>query len=93
MKFPSKYIDRVESNDLNGMALLYGNRDDLKDLLDMTYGEWATFRLHFLGLPSHLRPQNKNLLPAPSHPPNQLLRFKAHKQHYSSTASLVSNPM
>ncbi|XP_034432552.1 NTPase KAP family P-loop domain-containing protein 1 [Hippoglossus hippoglossus] len=94
MKYPSKYIDKVESNDLNGMALLFGNTDDLKDLLDMTYGEWATFRLHFLGLPSHLRPQNKNLLPAPSHPQNQLLRFKAHKHHhYSSNASLVSSSM
>ncbi|XP_060923511.1 NTPase KAP family P-loop domain-containing protein 1 [Limanda limanda] len=92
MKYPSKYIDKVESNGLNGMALLFGNIDDLKDLLDMTYGEWATFRLHFLGSLSHLRAQNKNLLPTPPQPQNQLLRFKAHKQHhYSSTASLVSS--
>ncbi|XP_053279948.1 NTPase KAP family P-loop domain-containing protein 1 isoform X1 [Pleuronectes platessa] len=94
MKYPSKYIDKVESNGLNGMALLFGNTDDLKDLLDMTYGEWATFRLHFLSSASHLRAQNKNLLPAPPHPQNQLLRFKAHKHHhYSSSASLAGSSM
>ncbi|XP_019935776.2 NTPase KAP family P-loop domain-containing protein 1 isoform X2 [Paralichthys olivaceus] len=94
MKYPGRYIDKVKSNDLNGMALLFGNTDDLKDLLDMTYGEWATFRLHFLGLPPHLRPQNKNPLMAPSPPQNQLLRFKAHKHHHhSSSSSLVSSSM
>ncbi|XP_035485308.2 NTPase KAP family P-loop domain-containing protein 1 isoform X1 [Scophthalmus maximus] len=94
MKFPSKYIEKVKSNDLNGLALLFGNTDDLKELLGMTFGEWATFRLHFLGLPSHLRSQYKNLPLASSHPQNQLLRFKTHmSHHYSSNSSLVSNPM
>ncbi|XP_076592882.1 NTPase KAP family P-loop domain-containing protein 1 [Chaetodon auriga] len=79
MEYPSKYADIVRSNKLNGSALVFGDADDLKNLLDMTLGEWATFRLHFLGLPSHLRPQYKNMLPTPPHSQHQL----AH--HYSSS--------
>ncbi|XP_030017148.1 NTPase KAP family P-loop domain-containing protein 1 [Sphaeramia orbicularis] len=67
MKFPSKYIDIVKSNDLSGSALVFGDANDLKDLLGMTFGEWATFRLHFLGLPPHLLPQPKNILPPQNH--------------------------
>ncbi len=82
MKYPSKYIDTVRSNDLNGSALVFGNADDLKDLLDMTFGEWTRFRLRFLGLPSHLRPQYKNMLQTPSHSQNQLPRFPMHVPHH-----------
>uniref|UniRef100_A0A3P9B313 NTPase, KAP family P-loop domain containing 1 n=1 Tax=Maylandia zebra TaxID=106582 RepID=A0A3P9B313_9CICH len=70
MRYPSKYIDIVKSNDLNGSALVFGDVEDLKDLLQMTFGEWATFRLHFLGFPSHLRPQYKNMATIPSHSKN-----------------------
>ncbi|XP_056881471.1 NTPase KAP family P-loop domain-containing protein 1 [Takifugu flavidus] len=59
MKYPSKYIDKVRSHGLDGPALVFGDVDDLKDLLDMTFGEWATFRLHFLGLKPHHQAQNK----------------------------------
>ncbi|XP_070818535.1 NTPase KAP family P-loop domain-containing protein 1 [Chaetodon trifascialis] len=79
MEYPSKYADIVRSNKLNGSALVFGDADDLKNLLDMTLGEWATFRLHFLGLPSHLRRQYKNMSPKPPHSQHQL----AH--HYSSS--------
>lgn len=71
MKYPSKYIDIVRSNDLNGLALFFGDADDLKVILDMTIGEWATFRLHFLGLKSHIQPQYQNMAQAPSHSQNQ----------------------
>lgn len=64
MEFPSKYTDTVKSNNLNGSTLIFSNADDLKDLLDMTLAEWTTFRLHFLGLPPHFRPQRRNMLPA-----------------------------
>nr|XP_020461880.1 NTPase KAP family P-loop domain-containing protein 1 [Monopterus albus] len=40
MAFPSKYIDIVKNNNLNGSALIFGNAEDLKDLLCMTFGEW-----------------------------------------------------
>ncbi|KAM6950871.1 NTPase KAP family P-loop domain-containing protein 1 [Lycodopsis pacificus] len=81
MKFPSKYIDIVRSKDLNGTALVFCEADDLKSILDMTLGEWATFRLHFLGLPSHLRPQYKNMPPSPSHSQNQVSGFRLHVPH------------
>nr|XP_046246780.1 NTPase KAP family P-loop domain-containing protein 1 [Scatophagus argus] len=75
MKFPSKYVDIVRSEGLNGSALIFGDADDLKKLLKMTFGEWVTFKLHFLGLPSHFRPQHKNMLPTPSEYQKQLPQF------------------
>lgn len=48
MDFPAKYIDVVKANNLNGTALVFGDRKDLKELLDMTFGEWATFKMRFL---------------------------------------------
>ncbi|XP_071187424.1 NTPase KAP family P-loop domain-containing protein 1 [Salvelinus alpinus] len=50
MNLPEKYADIVRSNDLTGQALVFGDPDDLKQLLQMTFGEWTTFRLHFLGI-------------------------------------------
>ncbi|KAG7222391.1 hypothetical protein INR49_016346 [Caranx melampygus] len=94
MKFPSKYIDKVRSNDLNGSALLFGNAKDLKELLDMTFGEWATFSLHFLGLPSHLQPQHKNMNMLEARQPQSLLRLKGHAfNQYSSNPNLLNSPM
>ncbi|XP_070762007.1 NTPase KAP family P-loop domain-containing protein 1 [Enoplosus armatus] len=81
MEYASRYIDIVRSNDLNGSALVFGEADDLKDLLNMTFGEWARFRLHFLGLPSHLRPQYKNMPLTPSQPRNQPSRFTLRVPH------------
>lgn len=91
MRYPSKYIDIVKSNDLNGSALVFGDVEDLKDLLQMTFGEWATFRLHFLGFPSHLRPQYKNMATIPSHSKNQLSKFHPQvSHHYLSNPNLVN---
>uniref|UniRef100_A0A3P9B3H5 NTPase, KAP family P-loop domain containing 1 n=1 Tax=Maylandia zebra TaxID=106582 RepID=A0A3P9B3H5_9CICH len=78
-------------NDLNGSALVFGDVEDLKDLLQMTFGEWATFRLHFLGFPSHLRPQYKNMATIPSHSKNQLSKFHPQvSHHYLSNPNLVN---
>lgn len=93
MGFDSKYAEIVTRNDLNGSALIFGDVADLKELLGMTFGEWATFRLHFLGLPTHLRPQNKNTL-SPSHSQKQLPGFPLHAAHqYSSNPNLVNSCM
>lgn len=62
MKYPSKYIEKVRIHRLDGPALVFGEADDLKDLLDMTFGEWATFRLHFLGLQPRRQVQNKKVV-------------------------------
>lgn len=87
MKFPSKYVDIVKTNDLSGSALVFGDADDLKELLGMTFGEWTTFRLHFLGLPPHLRPQYKNILP----PQNYRYRLPLCAAHqYSSNPNLLN---
>ncbi|XP_073319935.1 NTPase KAP family P-loop domain-containing protein 1 [Pagrus major] len=92
MEYPSKYVDIVRSNGLSGSALVFGDPDDLKDLLDMTFGEWATFRLHFLGLPSHLRPQYKNMSLSHTHSQNQLPRFPLHVAHHvSSNPNMINS--
>ncbi|XP_031180050.1 NTPase KAP family P-loop domain-containing protein 1 [Sander lucioperca] len=92
MEYPRKYIDTVKSHNLNGAALVFGDADDLKDLLGMTFGEWATFRLHFLGLPSHLRPQYKNMAMTHSHPQNKLSGVPLHvSNQYSSNPSLINS--
>lgn len=92
MKYPTKYADIVRKNNLSGSALVFGDADDLKDLLKMTFGEWATFRLHFLGLSSHLqRHYKKNMPPTPYHSQNQLSGFPLHvSQKYSSSPCLVN---
>ncbi|XP_042348641.1 NTPase KAP family P-loop domain-containing protein 1 [Plectropomus leopardus] len=91
MEYPSKYIDIVRRNDLNGSALIFGDVDDLKALLDMTFGEWATFKLHFQGSP-RLRPQYRNTSTFPSHP--QLSGFPLHvRHHYMTNPGVVNNYM
>ncbi|KAM6943497.1 NTPase KAP family P-loop domain-containing protein 1-like [Xenentodon cancila] len=83
MKFDMKYIDKVIDNKINGAALVVGDAEDLKDLLDMTFSEWATFRLHFLSLPSHLREQYRNFLPAQ--------KFLPHVPHHKPDRDEMSN--
>lgn len=87
MEYPKKYIDIVKSNDLKGSALVFGDADDLKSLLDMTFGEWTTFRLHFLGLPPHLRPQYKNMLPKHSHSKKSRLSHDISSTYSSNPSS------
>ncbi|CAJ1049550.1 NTPase KAP family P-loop domain-containing protein 1 [Xyrichtys novacula] len=89
LDYPDKYFDIVRSNNLNGSALVFGDADDLKNLLNMTFGEWATFRLHFLPhLPSRLGPAHKRTPTMLSHPQNQMSRFYA-AHHNSSNSSLA----
>lgn len=94
MEYPSKYIDIVKSNDLSGSALVFGNVNDLKNLLGMNFGEWTTFQLHFLGLRSHHQPQYKNMpwmLPYSQKEPS---RFPLHvPHHYSSNTNLINSTM
>ncbi|XP_028291355.1 NTPase KAP family P-loop domain-containing protein 1 isoform X2 [Gouania willdenowi] len=91
MKFPHQYIDTVKSNDLNGLALVFGDVNDLKALLGMNFGEWATFRLHFLSSPSNLRTQYRSTMPTLS-PNNQLWKFFQNtSSHYSSNVNLAKS--
>lgn len=91
MKYPSKYIDKVRSHGLDGPALVFGDVDDLKDLLDMTFGEWATFRLHFLGLKPHHQAQNKKLVKKSAAQTHFPPRFPLHvANQYSSNPCLAT---
>lgn len=91
MKYSSKYVEKVRSHGLNGPALVFGDADDLKDLLDMTFGEWATFRLHFLGLqPRHQAPNKKLVKKFPQ--THFSPRFPLHvADQYSSNPCLASH--
>lgn len=90
LNFPSKYTNIVKSNNLSGLALVFGDADDLKSLLQMTFGEWTIFRLHFLGLPSHHRSQKRTVQWMPFHLQRELSKFPyLVPQHHSSNLSLV----
>ncbi|XP_056134818.1 NTPase KAP family P-loop domain-containing protein 1 [Lampris incognitus] len=86
LNFPDKYANVVRSNDLSGQALVFGDVDDLKLLFQMTAGEWTTFRLHFLGFYSYLRPQYKAVQRPTNHLQNQLPRSSHLVPHHHSSA-------
>ncbi|CAG5857818.1 unnamed protein product [Menidia menidia] len=88
MEYDSKYIDIVENNKLNGSALVFGDADDLKALLGMNFGEWATFRLHFLSLTAHHRSQYKNKLKSHPDSKDQLLNLQHAAHNYSYNPNL-----
>ncbi|XP_023187969.1 NTPase KAP family P-loop domain-containing protein 1-like isoform X1 [Xiphophorus maculatus] len=62
MKLDSTYRETVKKHKLNGSALVFGDTEDLKALLGMTFGEWATFKQHFLSFVS----PDENMLPLPA---------------------------
>ncbi|XP_036829006.1 NTPase KAP family P-loop domain-containing protein 1 [Oncorhynchus mykiss] len=80
MNLPKKYADIVRSNDLTGQALVFGDPDDLKQLLQMTFGEWTTFRLHFLGIGG--RAQSGAKAKAMSLNPKQLTNQQSKQPHF-----------
>ncbi|XP_015235860.1 PREDICTED: NTPase KAP family P-loop domain-containing protein 1 [Cyprinodon variegatus] len=87
MDLERKYIDAVKDNKLDGSSLVFGDVEDLKALLGMTFGEWASFKLHFLSFVSPFRSQSRIMLPLTSK--NQPSKFLQHAAHYySSTPSL-----
>ncbi|XP_072321784.1 NTPase KAP family P-loop domain-containing protein 1 [Eucyclogobius newberryi] len=68
MNFPSKYIDIVKANDLNGPALVFGDRKDLKELLGMTFGKWAEFKMRFLIFKANKADQQTKTEPSAQRP-------------------------
>ncbi|KAL1021711.1 hypothetical protein UPYG_G00017040 [Umbra pygmaea] len=92
MSLPQKYADIVRSNELNGQALIFGDLDDLKQLLQMTFGEWTRFRLHFrcIGVRSHIQGGAKPINLYPKRLANQLSRHPQFGPHnYGSTLNLA----
>ncbi|KAJ3593135.1 hypothetical protein NHX12_005471 [Muraenolepis orangiensis] len=50
----------LRDNHLNGLALVFGDADQLKSLFHMTLGQWTAFRLRFLGFPPDPRQTARN---------------------------------
>lgn len=55
MHLNGNYTKVVKDNDLNGMALVFGDVEQLKELFSMTLGQWTAFRLRFWDFPSDPR--------------------------------------
>ncbi|XP_051957579.1 NTPase KAP family P-loop domain-containing protein 1 [Xyrauchen texanus] len=55
-RFPEKYIQTVRENFLDGRTILFSDPKDLRQVLQMTLGEWMTFKIHFLGVMPHSQP-------------------------------------
>ncbi|KPP68991.1 NTPase KAP family P-loop domain-containing protein 1-like [Scleropages formosus] len=47
---PERYAEAVRCNALNGQALVYSDTNELREVLQMSLGDWTTFAIHFLGL-------------------------------------------
>lgn len=52
LKFPEAYAEVIKQNDINGQTLLFSDPADLRQVMQMTLGEWTAFRIHFLGITS-----------------------------------------
>ncbi|XP_051768473.1 NTPase KAP family P-loop domain-containing protein 1 isoform X1 [Ctenopharyngodon idella] len=50
LSFPEKYLETVRNNFIDGRTILFGDPKDLRQVLQMTLGEWTTFKIHFLGV-------------------------------------------
>ncbi|XP_066494231.1 NTPase KAP family P-loop domain-containing protein 1-like [Tiliqua scincoides] len=44
-----QYKERVREHNLSGRALLYSDKNEIRDALGMSLGEWMTFSVYFLG--------------------------------------------
>ncbi|XP_067243298.1 NTPase KAP family P-loop domain-containing protein 1 isoform X2 [Chanodichthys erythropterus] len=49
LSFPEKYLETVRKNFIDGKTILFCDPKDLRQVLQMTLGEWTTFEIHFLG--------------------------------------------
>ncbi|XP_072516880.1 NTPase KAP family P-loop domain-containing protein 1 [Salminus brasiliensis] len=68
MKLPEKYTELVMENHINGQTLLLSDPADLRQVMQMTIGEWTAFRIRFLGDMSSGRMNQTKLLPVLSKP-------------------------
>lgn len=63
LRFPEKYLEMVRENFIDGRTILFSDPKDLRQVLQMTLGEWTSFKIHFLGvMPSSQPAQEKTLL-------------------------------
>ncbi|XP_067287759.1 NTPase KAP family P-loop domain-containing protein 1 [Pseudorasbora parva] len=50
LSFPEKYLETVRKHFIDGRTILFSDPKDLRQILEMTLGEWTTFKIHFLGV-------------------------------------------
>ncbi|XP_053490045.1 NTPase KAP family P-loop domain-containing protein 1 isoform X2 [Ictalurus furcatus] len=68
LKLPEAYAEIVKQNDINGQTLLLCDPADLRQVMQMTLGEWTAFRIHFLGDMSYYHLSEAKSAPAVSSP-------------------------
>ncbi|XDV51435.1 hypothetical protein PO909_020309 [Leuciscus waleckii] len=68
LSFPEKYLERVRTNFIDGRTILFSDTKDLRQVLQMTLGEWTTFKIHFLGVIPPSQPAQAKTLPEATNP-------------------------
>ncbi|KTF72623.1 hypothetical protein cypCar_00038434 [Cyprinus carpio] len=68
LSFPEKYLEMVRENFIDGRTILFSDPKDLRQVLQMTLGEWMTFKIHFLGVLPPSRPAQAKTLPNDTNP-------------------------
>ncbi|XP_027027247.2 NTPase KAP family P-loop domain-containing protein 1 [Tachysurus fulvidraco] len=68
LKLPGTYAEIVKRNDINGQTLLLSDPAELRQVMQMTLGEWTTFRIHFLGVMSSNHLSKAKSVPVISNP-------------------------
>ncbi|XP_043107305.1 NTPase KAP family P-loop domain-containing protein 1 [Puntigrus tetrazona] len=68
LKFPEKYLETVRENFIDGKTILLSDPKDLRQVLQMTLGEWTSFKIHFLGVIPSNHPAQAKTLPNATNP-------------------------
>uniref|UniRef100_A0A3B1KE24 NTPase, KAP family P-loop domain containing 1 n=1 Tax=Astyanax mexicanus TaxID=7994 RepID=A0A3B1KE24_ASTMX len=68
MNLQEKYSEIVRMNHINGQALLLSDPSDLREVMQMTLGEWTAFKTRFLGVMSSGRRNQTKPSPVISKP-------------------------
>uniref|UniRef100_A0A672KDZ0 NTPase, KAP family P-loop domain containing 1 n=1 Tax=Sinocyclocheilus grahami TaxID=75366 RepID=A0A672KDZ0_SINGR len=63
LRFPEKYLETVRENCIDGRMILFSDPKDLRQVLQMTLGEWTSFKIHFLGIIPSSQPAQAKTLP------------------------------
>ncbi|KTG04504.1 hypothetical protein cypCar_00026478 [Cyprinus carpio] len=68
LRFPEKYLETVRENYIDGRTILFSDPKDLRQVLQMTLGEWTSFKIHFLGVIPASQPAQAKTLPNATNP-------------------------
>uniref|UniRef100_A0A671M529 NTPase, KAP family P-loop domain containing 1 n=1 Tax=Sinocyclocheilus anshuiensis TaxID=1608454 RepID=A0A671M529_9TELE len=68
LRFPGKYLETVRDNCIDGRTILFSDPKDLRQVLQMTLGEWTSFKINFLGIIPSSQPAKAKTLPNATNP-------------------------